>query len=251
MNSCSSILNSSGRRHALADDAVRSHPNQYILIRSTAFLKHRTNWDSVRSAVRSFTWSTIQKLADPLVTVALVRHVFTIFFRYLAKYNYALCIYKYIHSYYIHCAILQSYIVWAALMYFLPYLITFRSVQIQGWSLSFSSKTLIQPSIVGSVLSIYREFLSDSWQRVVVDDTTNQWIPIVSGMPQGSVFGPLLFILYTSKMFEQVENRPYAYEVDTTLLYWQLSACKQTNLLLLPPLSGTWLGFRSGVITGT
>ena len=35
--------------------------------RSTVFLKHRTNWDCVRSAVRSFSWSTILKSADPLV----------------------------------------------------------------------------------------------------------------------------------------------------------------------------------------
>ena len=36
-------------------------------VRSTVFLKHRTNWDSDRSAVRSFKWSTILKSADPLV----------------------------------------------------------------------------------------------------------------------------------------------------------------------------------------
>ena len=36
-------------------------------VRSTVFLKHRTNWDSVRSAARSYTRSTILKLADPLV----------------------------------------------------------------------------------------------------------------------------------------------------------------------------------------
>ena len=35
-------------------------------IGSTVFLKHRTNWDNVRCAVRSFTWSTILKSADPL-----------------------------------------------------------------------------------------------------------------------------------------------------------------------------------------
>ena len=35
-------------------------------IRSTVFLKHCTNWDSVRCAVRSFTWSIILKSADPL-----------------------------------------------------------------------------------------------------------------------------------------------------------------------------------------
>ena len=36
-------------------------------VRSTVFQKHRTNWDSVRSAVRSFTWSTVLISADPLV----------------------------------------------------------------------------------------------------------------------------------------------------------------------------------------
>ena len=38
-------------------------------VRSTVFLKHRTNWDRVRSAVRSFTWSTILKSTDPLVVL--------------------------------------------------------------------------------------------------------------------------------------------------------------------------------------
>ena len=36
-------------------------------VRSTVFLKHSNNWHSVHSAVRSFTWSTILKSADPLV----------------------------------------------------------------------------------------------------------------------------------------------------------------------------------------
>ena len=52
----------------------------------------------------------------------------------------------------------------------------------------------------------------------MVDGAASDWIPIISGAPQGSVLGPLLFILYTSKMFEQVENRLFAYEDDSTLL---------------------------------
>ena len=35
-------------------------------IRSTDFLKHRTNWDNVCCAVRSFTFGTILKSVDPL-----------------------------------------------------------------------------------------------------------------------------------------------------------------------------------------
>ena len=61
------------------------------------------------------------------------------------------------------------------------------------------------------MLSIYRYFLSNRRQRVVVDGATIEWIPIVSGVPQGSVFGTLLFILYTSEIFELVENRKYVY----------------------------------------
>ena len=61
----------------------------------------------------------------------------------------------------------------------------------------------------GSVLSICREF---------IDGAMSEWTPIVSGVPQGGVLGPLLFIIYTSEMFELVENRLYAYADDSTLL---------------------------------
>ena len=103
----------------------------------------------------------------------------------------------------------------------------------QVWGLLSFSSTFVQPSTVshsgplfrlksigvgGSALSICREFLSDRRQRVVVDGVMRQWILIVSGVPQGSVLGPLLFILYTSKIFELVEDRLYAYADDSTLL---------------------------------
>ena len=37
-------------------------------------------------------------------------------------------------------------------------------------------------------------------------------------MPQVSVLGPLLLILYTSEMFELVENRLFAFADDSTVL---------------------------------
>ena len=70
----------------------------------------------------------------------------------------------------------------------------------------------------GSVLHICREFLSNHRQIVVVDGATSEWIPLVSGVPQGSVLGPLLFIPCNSEMFDLVENRLYAYADDSTLL---------------------------------
>ena len=52
----------------------------------------------------------------------------------------------------------------------------------------------------------------------MVDGATSECIPIVSGELQESVLGPPLFILYTSEMFELVENRLYTNADDTTLL---------------------------------
>ena len=52
----------------------------------------------------------------------------------------------------------------------------------------------------------------------MVGGAASEWIPIISSVPQGSVFGPLLFILYTSEMFELIENRLFAYADDSTPL---------------------------------
>ena len=98
------------------------------------------------------------------------------------------------------------------------------------------------------VLSICTEFLSDRRQREVVDGDACDWIPIISGMPQGSVLGRLPFILYTSKMFELVENGIFDYADNSTILAIVRKPADRPQLL--PPLTWTWLGFRSGAITG-
>ena len=83
----------------------------------------------------------------------------------------------------------------------------------------------------------------------MVDGAASEWIKIVSGVPQGSVLCALLFILYTSEMVELLENRQFA-KMLMTPYNWQLFASQQKHLLWLPSLIGTWLGFRSGAITG-
>ena len=63
---------------------------------------------------------------------------------------------------------------------------------------------------LGGSCNLFSEFLSNRRQRFTVDCSTSDWIPIISGVPQGIVLGLLLFILYTSEMFELVENTLYA-----------------------------------------
>ena len=77
---------------------------------------------------------------------------------------------------------------------------------------------LRQLGIGGSFLNILIEFLSNRKQRVVVDGHYGEWSNVISGVPQGSVLGPLLFILYTHDMWFGLENLLVAYADDATLI---------------------------------
>ena len=39
-------------------------------------------------------------------------------------------------------------------------------------------------------------WLTQRMQRVVVDGTASRWLPVKSGIPQGTVLGPLMFLIY-------------------------------------------------------
>lgn len=77
---------------------------------------------------------------------------------------------------------------------------------------------LCQLGIGGPFLNILIEFLSNRKQRVVVDGHQGDWRRVISGVPQGSVLGPLLFILYTRDMWTGLENELVAYADDATLV---------------------------------
>ena len=72
-------------------------------------------------------------------------------------------------------------------------------------------------SIGGQFLFIVSEFLSDRWQRVRLDGKVSALVDVVLGVSQGSVLGPLLLILYTSELFQFVENYIVFYAEDTTM----------------------------------
>ena len=72
--------------------------------------------------------------------------------------------------------------------------------------------------IGGSVLSVLMQFISNRSQYVLVDGCGSKLVNVVSGVPQGSVFGPLLFLLHTSELFSILENKLIGYADDATLM---------------------------------
>ena len=52
----------------------------------------------------------------------------------------------------------------------------------------------------------------------MVDGCRSKLVNVVSGVPQGSVLGLLLFLLYTAELFSVMKNKLYGYADDSTLV---------------------------------
>ena len=73
--------------------------------------------------------------------------------------------------------------------------------------------------IDGKVLEWIRDWLSHRKQRVVLNGTNSKWQPVLSGVPQGSVIGPLLFILYINDLDTGITSNISKFADDTKLFY--------------------------------
>ena len=62
--------------------------------------------------------------------------------------------------------------------------------------------------IRGELLDWFQAFLTYHKQRIIINGQTSDWLPVRSGVPQGSVLGPLLFILYVDALHHSVANYP-------------------------------------------
>ena len=55
---------------------------------------------------------------------------------------------------------------------------------------------LRQHGISGELLNVLTDFLDNRTQRVILNGQYSSWAKAEAGVPQGSILGPLLFLIY-------------------------------------------------------
>lgn len=84
--------------------------------------------------------------------------------------------------------------------------------------------------IDGKISKWVEHWLRDREQRVVLNGSMSAWSKVISGVPQGSVLGPLLFVIYINDIDNAVHNNLLKF-ADDTKSYGVVSSPEQVNSL--------------------
>ena len=71
----------------------------------------------------------------------------------------------------------------------------------------------------GNLLNWFSSYLSNRYQQTTIGGATSRPLAVTSGVPQGSILGPLLFLLYENHLSESVGNSSIATFADDTKIF--------------------------------
>ena len=78
-------------------------------------------------------------------------------------------------------------------------------------------------SICGNLLNWLSSYLNGRLQRVAFDGELSAWRHVSSGVPQGSILGPLLFVLYINDMSECLNHANLSLYADDSKLFMSIA----------------------------
>ena len=85
--------------------------------------------------------------------------------------------------------------------------------------------------IIGNLLRCIAGFLSNRRQCVVLNGSKPIWQDVKSGVPQGSILGPLLFLIYVNDLPRLISNQVFLFAEDTKLIRYIGRSCTASNSL--------------------
>ena len=100
--------------------------------------------------------------------------------------------------------------------------------------------------VTGKILDWFKSYLTDRQQRVVLPGASSDWTCIRAGVPQGSVLGPLLFLLYISDIVNDIGANIRLFADDTSLFIIvddpeTAAECLNADLSRISNWADTWL----------
>ena len=72
--------------------------------------------------------------------------------------------------------------------------------------------------ISGKLYELIENYLSGRFQRVILNGQTSSWRPILADVSQGSILGPLLFLIYINDLPNGLKTNAKLSADDTSLI---------------------------------
>ncbi|MCG8113681.1 MAG: reverse transcriptase domain-containing protein [Candidatus Thiodiazotropha taylori] len=100
--------------------------------------------------------------------------------------------------------------------------------------------------VTENVLKWFENYLSDRRQCVVLPGTSSEWVYIRAGVPQGSILGPLLFLLFINDIVTDIASSVRLFADDTSLFIIvdnpiNAAACLNSDLDKITRWAAQWL----------
>ena len=99
--------------------------------------------------------------------------------------------------------------------------------------------------IKGNITNWIKDFLSERYQRVRVEGSLSDWTIVKSGVPQGSVLGQTLFVLYINDLPDALHEDVVKLFADDANLSKSISSVEDAISL-----QKMWISWLSGQING-
>ena len=90
---------------------------------------------------------------------------------------------------------------------------------------------LKQNGVSGNLFQLIKSFLSVRFQRVLLNGQTSDWQTIQAGVPQGSILGPLLFLICINDLTNNLNSNVKLFADDTSLFSEICDPLETANVL--------------------
>ena len=71
--------------------------------------------------------------------------------------------------------------------------------------------------VESELLLLLKNYLGNQEQKVALNDQTSEWRKVMSGIPQGSVLGQILFLIYINDLPDGIDSLCKIFADDTSL----------------------------------